>query len=297
MKTWHSAGGLRQAFLLLNAMTGRQQTLQRNLLDRLARWRYRSRQPDLCSENETVPSFSRILRELTPPLLYRAGKRAFKPASRTPGDPDRAAKRVPKPTSHTAVQPGSERGALFYDETFEKAAHWKSHYTKSRYYPLWTVIADRLKARGATKILDIGCGPGQVACLMRDTPSVQSYLGIDFSEKRISQARKVCSEFDFAQVDVFKTDLIETADYDSVLVMEFLEHINEDLAVLGRLRSGVHVLATVPNFSAPQHVRYFDTIKSVKSRYESCLSSIRVDEVLGNDRGSKFFIVEGQVAG
>ncbi len=244
-----------------------------------------------------MPRLNKVLRELTPPLLYRAGKQAIKTAARGRANPTPALPSKPQTAAPSRKRnvPGSERDAAFYDDTFDKADHWKAHYTRSRYYPLWTVVADRLKSKGASSILDIGCGPGQVACLMRDTPGIKRYLGLDFSAKRIAQAKKVCCDFDFANADVFKTDLIETANYDAALVMEFLEHINEDLAVLKRIKSGTYVLATVPNFGAPQHVRFFETIESVKSRYEGCFTSIQVDEILGNDRGSKFFLLEGHI--
>ena len=51
----------------------------------------------------------------------------------------------------------------------------------------------------------------------------------------------MCPDFKFEQVDVFKTDLLETLSYDTVLIMEFLEHIEKDLEVLERLPANVYV--------------------------------------------------------
>ena len=226
-----------------------------------------------------MPTIKKILKDLLPPICIRTAK------SLTKGR---------KPNTSFANY-GKEQPAEYYDQKFEGNDHWKSHYTSSHYYPLWTVIADRLKNRGGGRVLDIGCGPGQVACLLRDTPLIKEYVGVDFSAKRIEQAKQVCPEFNFEQVDVFKTDLLETLSYDTVLIMEFLEHIEKDLEVLERLPAGVYVLATVPNFASAGHVRFFETCEEVKARYEGKIDNIRVDEILANEKGKKYFIIEGMI--
>ncbi len=188
-----------------------------------------------------------VLRDLTPPVMWRFFARSMM-------------RRTNRQWTFGAEQPPE-----FYDHTF-RAAHWKQHYTDSHYYPLWTVIADRVRRHGTKRIVDIGCGPGQVACLMRDL-KIDHYLGLDFSGERIAHAKQVCPEFEFVQADIFQTDVLETAAYDTVLVMEFLEHVEEDLAVLRRLRRDTYVLATVPNFPATGHVRYFHDADEVIARY------------------------------
>ncbi len=222
----------------------------------------------------------KLLKDLLPPICVRAARSLTKSRN----------------SKKTNANFGQEQPAEFYDQKFDGNDHWKSHYTSSHYYPLWTVIADRLKSRGGGKILDIGCGPGQVACLLKDTPLIQEYIGVDFSGKRIGQARQVCPDFKFEQVDVFKTDLLETLSYDTVLIMEFLEHIEKDLEVLERLPANVYVLATVPNFPSEGHVRFFETCEEVKTRYEGKIDNIRVDEILANEKGKKYFIIEGLIA-
>src|SRR5262245_8471477 len=88
---------------------------------------------------------------------------------------------------------GAEQPAEFYDETFEKGEHWREHYTKSRYYPIWTVVGDRLARAGVKTLLDVGCGPGQMACFLRDR-GLARYVGIDFSKARVEHARTACPE-------------------------------------------------------------------------------------------------------
>jgi 2-polyprenyl-3-methyl-5-hydroxy-6-metoxy-1,4-benzoquinol methylase len=189
-------------------------------------------------------------------------------------------------------KPGAEQPAEFYDRNFHKRGHWKLHYTRSHYYPLWTVIAERVRQIDAKRILDIGCGPGQVACLLRDR-GVPGYKGLDFSPARLARARKVCPEFEFVAADVFQDDNLEVYPYDCVVMMEFLEHIERDLDILRRVRPGTTVLATVPNFPAAGHVRHFADTRAVETRYRSLFERLSVTALLADQRGTTYFILQG----
>lgn len=126
---------------------------------------------------------------------------------------------------------------------------------------------------------------------MRDK-GVPAYLGIDFSLKRIEQARQVCPEYAFEVVDVFQTDLLDKHHYDCVLIMEFLEHVEQDIDVLKRLRRGTRVLGTVPNFPAVGHVRYFSNVDEVRNRYAECFCSLRIDVHLGDAQGKMYYLLD-----
>lgn len=185
-----------------------------------------------------------------------------------------------------------ERPPELYDQTYRTADHWNVHYTLSRYYPLWTVIGDRLQRRGVQRVLDLGCGPGQVASFLRDR-GIPVYKGLDFSSTRIDRARAVCPEYDFVQENVYETDLLETFEYDCVLATEFLEHIARDLEVLQRVRRGTVVLASVPNFPGIGHVRHFRDADDVRRRYGPVFSQVEVSTILGNEHGKTYFLLEG----
>ncbi|WP_072620554.1 class I SAM-dependent methyltransferase [Spirulina major] len=172
-----------------------------------------------------------IIRELIPPLLLKI----------TTNIHHRLFKVHPQPPSPFAY--GVEQPPEFYDHTYQSKAHWKKHYTASHYYPLWTVIADRIRHLRVNKVVDIGCGPGQVACLLRDI-QVPDYIGLDFSPARIAKARSVCPEYEFRVADIFKNNLLALGDYDCVLIMEFLEHIEQDLTVLNQVFPSTIVLGT-----------------------------------------------------
>lgn len=155
------------------------------------------------------------------------------------------------------------------------------------------MIADRLTRHGATSVLDIGCGPGQLACLLRDR-GLGRYCGFDFSPKRIEQARKVCPEYDFHVADAFRTELFQTCEYDTVLCTEFLEHVEGDLEVLRRIRPGAVVHGTVTNFPYMAHVRHFESAGQVRERYEPILADLSVDALAADGQGRTFFLIEGR---
>lgn len=187
---------------------------------------------------------------------------------------------------------GVEQPSGFYDATYRAALHWKEHYTDSPYYPLWAVVGDRVRRAGVRRVLDIGCGPGQVACFLRDL-GVEEYRGLDFSSVRIEAALAACPEYEFVVGNVFENDLLETFDYDCVLMLEFLEHVERDLNVLERIRRGAIVIATVPNFAEAAHVRHFRSIEEVRERYSPLLSTVEVTDFLAAKSGRTHFIVEG----
>jgi trans-aconitate methyltransferase len=221
-----------------------------------------------------------LLKELTPPILWKALKRL---------------QTLPKVTDVHADrwEFGVEQPAEFYDEKFKKVEQWKQHYSLSHYYPVWTVIVDRLKREAPRHIVDVGCGPGQLACLLRDQ-GLPSYLGLDFSAARIEFAQTICPEYRFETADVFQSQLLRTEPYDAVVLLEFLEHVNRDLEVLEMLRPDTYVLGTVPNFPAAGHVRHFASAEDVSARYSSCFSKMRVDSLTGNPRGATYFLIEGR---
>ena len=195
-------------------------------------------------------------------------------------------RRYSKPTgSH-------EQSAEYYDEAFLLTEVCRKDYTESNHYPLWSVLVDRLCRAKVESVLEIGCGPGRLAAFLRDK-GLSRYLGFDFSSKNIEWARANCPEFDFVEADAFKTDLIHSHDYDTVVSTEFLEHVEQDLDVIKQIRSGTRFYGTVPNFPGRSHVRHFTNTQEVYDRYKDYFHSFSVDEFLGVVKGKKFYLMEG----
>ncbi len=217
-----------------------------------------------------------IIKEIIPPIVLRGAQAVYLSLSE---------KCVPQ-------EKGAEKGPEWYDASFENSDRWRRHYSETNYYFLWSVIVDRMIRAGVESILEVGCGTGQLACLIRDK-GISRYHGFDFSRKRIEQAKRVCPEFVFSRQDAFQTDLFTTFDYDAVICTEFLEHVEGDIEVLNRIRSGARFYGSVPNFPFPSHVRHFKSEKEVLSRYGQCFTDIHIDAFLAEAKSKTYYLIEG----
>lgn len=189
---------------------------------------------------------------------------------------------------------GTEAGAAWYDERFAADPTWREHYTKSPYYHFWTVVADRLSCTPPPAVLEIGCGSRQLASLLRDR-GITRHVGFDFAPKRVEWARHTVPEYRFDVADAFATPLFDDVPYDVAVCTELLEHVERDLDVLGRLRRGTRVIATVPKFGGGSHVRHFDNERAVVARYGTVLEHLRVD-AFPNRQGRVHFLIDGTTA-
>ena len=220
-----------------------------------------------------------IIRDITPPVLLRAASKARARAFTS---------RAPESGAVLAHEVGPE----WYDESFESNAHWSFHYTRSPWYYIWTVLTDRIiGGEPAAKVLDIGCGSGQMAQMLFDH-GVRDYVGFDFSSKRIERAKKTVPDFRFEVANAYETDLYRQAEYDTVVCTEFLEHVDEDLMVIDRIPPGKRFLGTVPDFGGGSHVRFFTSAEAVEDRYRSHFGAFNVTTwtMAGQMRGRQFLI-------
>ncbi|WP_175551103.1 hypothetical protein [Spirulina major] len=49
----------------------------------------------------------------------------------------------------------------------------------------------------------------------------------------------------------------------------------------------------MPNFPAAGHVRHFDSVDAVQARYASLFKTLEVTEVLANEQGKTYYILQG----
>jgi ubiquinone/menaquinone biosynthesis C-methylase UbiE len=213
--------------------------------------------------------------ELTPPILMR-GLAAMRRWIRGESPDD---------------EPPGVRGAEWYNQAYEHVPNYNQHYTKSRYYFVWTVIADRILRAGAQKVIDLGCGSGQFALLLHDK-HLREYYGLDFSSKSIEMAKQRCPFYRFDVVDLAQSNILDKESYDCVVSLEFLEHVEFDLELIGRIKRGTKFFGMVPNFPYTSHVRHFTNEAEVQARYGHLFSDCRVDQFLENLE-LIFFLIEG----
>lgn len=180
----------------------------------------------------------------------------------------------------------------WYNKAYKNTTAYHIHYTESNYYFLWTVILDRIKRCRSKSIIDLGCGSGQFALLLNDN-NIKNYLGVDFSSEAIEIAKITCRNYDFKVLDLTQSNILSIYDYDCVVTMELLEHVEFDLEVLQKIKPGIKVFATVPNFPYISHVRHFVKEQAVSERYSHLFSDFSVSSFLENLEGKRFFLIEG----
>jgi len=160
---------------------------------------------------------------------------------------------------------GSPRWSLgpgYYDDIYARSESYRGPPEKSSYYPIWAAVLRLLRI--PTKILDIGCGPGQFAELC--VKAGHEYFGLDYSSEAIGLG--VDKGFgDFCLVDVEEDRSHLKGDYQVATFIEFLEHVKEDLLILGDVPPGREVILTVPNYPGKEHFRFFENLNEVVERY------------------------------
>lgn len=224
---------------------------------------------------ESTKSVARIL---TPPIVWD-GMRHFRDIVVPRGDLE--------PVQGEA---SGEKDAHWYDDNIPVAM--QQHYSRTHYYCFWTVIVDRMLRAGIHSVLDIGCGTGQFAALLRDKGFTR-YLGFDFSQERIQVAKSLCSGYQFAVANALDTEVYDSFEYEAVACLEFLEHIHDDLGVISRIRPGVAFYGSVPDFSSASHVRHFASQEEVSERYSRFFRDFRVDAFPVGGGGNTFYLFEG----
>lgn len=184
--------------------------------------------------------------------------------------------------------------AAWYDGAYSGAsADYLLPYSDSAYLPVWEEICSRITP--GSHVLEIGCGPGQLARMLHDRGIPGSYVGFDFSPAGVALARNNLVGGEFHIADARSSDLVTDRNYDTAICTEVLEHIKEDLKVLRRVRGGAQILATVPDFDYESHVRHFASKEAVLERYGSMFESLEVSahhhaNDPGGDRGTLFLI-------
>jgi SAM-dependent methyltransferase len=90
-----------------------------------------------------------------------------------------------------------------------------------------SVIDDHLRARPGDRVLDIGCGPGDV---LDDMPGVE-YVGLDISEPYIEHARtRYRGRGSFLVADVVNVDVGGLGQFDLVHAHGVLHHLDDPVA-------------------------------------------------------------------
>jgi len=195
---------------------------------------------------------------------------------------------------------GTQQPKEFYERLFQDGGANKSyhkHYSASNYYPAWKKVVSRLESLSPKYIFELGCGPGQFARMVQDSlVPVPAYVGIDFSSTAVQMARNNCPQGIFQQKDITSVSFDEW-DYDCVVCLEVLEHIDEDLQVLRKLSRDTPIIFSVPSSDSAGHVRFFSDKDGVYERYKDVVEIYEIDTSDLNNSPDTLFIVYGHSLG
>lgn len=139
-----------------------------------------------------------------------------------------------------------------------------------RYKNLYLRVAEIIAESDIKSIIDVGCGIAELSKYVKC-----DYTGIDFSEKAIAIARtktpnvSVEDIYSYVEANSFKLlDLLFKKN--TYVILEVLEHI-DDLKLLNSIEQGSRIIASVPSFSCPSHLRRY-TKKIIEDRYKGIIN-------------------------
>ena len=196
--------------------------------------------------------------------------------------------------NRASEQPHTSRevSKYFYDSIYEQSEKYQVDPEHSVYLPVWKKVCDALNARGALRVLDIGCGPGQFAQYLNAQIPDLEYIGVDYSQTAIREAKRKCPSAHFFERDLTEDNALAEFQADAYVILEVLEHIEGDCEMLARVPAGQWVVMSVPNFDSFGHVRFFENEDEVMSRYAAIFEDFRSETIELSGR-SKIFLVSG----
>jgi len=176
---------------------------------------------------------------------------------------------------------GTELNNIYYNKRFKNSKQYHEPWDNVHpyYQILWKKSVDLLLQNNIKSILDIGSGMGQMGDLSYQHKI--KYKGIDFSEYAIQFSQSKAKKNQIYEC----TNALEYHYNDKVegyTSHEFLEHIENDLLILNKLKPNKFILFTVPNHDSAGHVRWFLSEEEIINRYFSCIKNLQVEKITPN---------------
>jgi len=198
--------------------------------------------------------------------------------------------------------PQQQRGKGYYNRLYAKDAESYNTNKLVGYARPWYRHSGRVVWHPALllakpPILDLGCGAGHLAAMCKSY-DIPYYAGIDYSPPAIRLAHIHTPGTKFLTGDVFGESatilLRDVGRYQTVCILELLEHIVDDLGLIARVPQGKIIVGAVPDFPTDGHVRWFGFEDAVIERYSSLLDIDRciVEHAIAQS-SNRWFIFRG----
>lgn len=151
-----------------------------------------------------------------------------------------------------------------YDHLYKETRGYKAPYKQAPLYRVWQWIVKYTRQVKDPKILEIGCGSGQLAHFLHDE-GFTDYAGFDFSKEAIKLAKEKSPQL-FWVGDINESKNYDK-DYNVVLATEVLEHLPNDYEILHKLKVGTKIIFSLPTFAYHNHFRHFPRPVDVTLHY------------------------------
>ncbi len=185
-----------------------------------------------------------------------------------------------------------EQTEAWYDRFYASDKSLFGHWTAQQHRTV-TWYPALLLATGS--IFEVGCGAGHFAAMCK-AYGKKYLLGTDYSQYALRLASRNAPGTHFKRMNAVSDDyelaLLEH-EPDTVVALEVLEHVWDDLSIIERLPAGTAFVGSVPSFFTEGHVRWFENTQQVKERYGKLLVIKRVIEEHGVKSSNRWFVFKG----
>ena len=109
---------------------------------------------------------------------------------------------------------------------------------------------ERLPLQKVSKVMEVGCGVGGNVEMLSARGSL---LGIDFHEPAVKYCQSAYPEATFVHADILDLDIASFGTFNSIFMLDVLEHLSEEELVLEKLKAILdeegHLVITVPAYN------------------------------------------------